>query len=218
MSQETKVFIGIGIATLLIVIGGAFIMGKPSTPDTPETPADQKLLTKDDSYKIATDSAKVTLVEFGDFQCPACGSAHPIVSQLLKEYKEDITFVFRHFPLPIHKNAVTAAMAAEAAGEQGKFFEMHDMLFENQKEWSDNNDPLFIFENYAKTLDLDVEKFSSDIKSKKYKDKIQQDQNDGGVLGVNSTPTFFINGMIQKGALPYESFKQVIENTIQNTN
>lgn len=211
MSQETKILAGIGIATVLIVVGGAFFLGGGPTPDKPTTPADAKTLIKEDSHKKGPTSAKVTLVEFGDFQCPACGASHPIVKQILEDDKENIQFAYRHFPLPMHKNAVKAALAAEAAGAQGKFFEMHDLLFENQSEWSEENNPEEFFEKYASELDLDLDKFRADMKDKKYEDKINKDKADGNALGVSSTPTFFINGQLQAGGLPYDQFKEKID-------
>ncbi len=211
MSTETKILGGIGLATILIVVAGAFFMGGNPTPDKPTPPADQKLLVKNDSQKMISPDAKVTLVEFGDFQCPACGASHPIVKQLMGDYKGQVNFVFRHFPLPMHKNAMKAANAAEAAGAQKKFFEMHDLLFENQTEWAEDNNPEKLFEKYAQELKLDIDKFNEDVKSKKYEDKVKADQADGNAVGVNSTPTFFINGTMQAGGLPYDQFKAKIE-------
>ncbi len=218
MSTETKMLGGIGLATILIVVAGAIFMGGSATPDKPTPPADQKLLVKGDSQKITAPDAKVTLVEFGDFQCPACGASHPIVKQLLNEYEDKITFVFRHFPLPMHKNAMRAASTAEAAGAQKKFFEMHDLLFENQAEWAEEDNPEELFEKYAQELKLDIDKFNEDLKSKKYEDKIKADQADGNAAGVNSTPTFFINGKVQAGGLPYDQFKAKIEESLKEAN
>ena len=216
MSSETKFLAGIGIVTVLIVVLGAYFVGGSSTPNKSTPPVDQKLLAKQDSQKIAATKARVTLVEFGDFQCPACGASHPIIKRLLDEYKNDLTFVFRHYPLPMHKNALKAANAAEAAGAQKKFFEMYDLLFENQTEWSESNKSDEIFEKYAIELDLDVDKFIEDIKTKKYESKIKADQADGNALGVNSTPTFFINGEMQSGGLPYDQFKAKIDEILNS--
>lgn len=217
MSTETKVFAGLGAATILIVGIGAFLMGGNSTPDKPQPPVDSKILVHSDSHQIGPKSPKVTLVEFGDFQCPACGASHPVVKQLQAEYKDNLTFVFRNFPLPMHKNAIQAALAAEAAGEQGKFFEMHDLIFENQKDWSESNDPLGkYFIEYAKQLDLDIAKFEKAVKDKKYQSKIEKDQADGNSVGTVSTPTFFINGVKQSGGLPYTEFKAKIDSSLKN--
>jgi protein-disulfide isomerase len=216
MSTENKIFAGLGIVTILIIGVGAFMMGGTSTPDKPKPPVEQSLLVKADSYTKGAKNPKVTLVEFADFQCPACGASHPIVKQLTEEYKQDVKFVFRHFPLPMHKNAMKASLAAEAAGAQGKFFEMEALLFDNQNEWGESNKPEEHFEKYAKDLSLDVEKFLGDIKEKKNEDKIKRDIADGNAAGATSTPTFFINGQLQAGGLPYDQFKAKIESAINS--
>lgn len=216
MNQEQKILTGIGIATVAIVVGAAFLVGGTKNTDMPEKPADINVLIRPDSHKTSSESAKVTLVEFGDFQCPACGASHPIVKELISNYKDDMTFVYRHYPLPMHKNARIAALAAESAGAQGKFFEMENLLFENQKEWSEDGDPLNkFFIKYATDLGLDVKKFEADVKNKTYEKKIEKDQLDGNSVGVASTPTFFINGQIQKGGLPYDEFKAKIDKILK---
>ena len=212
MTQEAKILIGIGIATLVIVVGAAFMFGgsTSSTKDAtnPKITKDQeKLLIRGDSYQKKVDGAKITLVEFGDFECPACGAAYPVVTQLLNDYKGKINFVFREFPLPSHPNGPIGAEAAEAAGANGKFFEMYDALYQNQKEWGEDKNPMQFFEKYAKLIGLDVEKFKADVNSKKFDARIQKDIADGNSLGVNATPTFFLNGEKITGGLPYNDFK-----------
>jgi protein-disulfide isomerase len=210
VSNETKILGGIGLATIAIVVLGAFFIGGSKSPTEPPAPASTEKLVKSDSYKIGSESAKVTLVEFGDFQCPACGASHPIVKQIIAEEGDDIQFVFRHYPLSFHKNAVKAALAAEAAGRQDKFFEMHDLIFDNQAEWSEEGNADEFFEKYAAELGLDIDKFRTDIKDKKLDEKVKRDFADGNAVGVRSTPTFFINGEIQAGGLPYDQFKAKI--------
>lgn len=140
-------------------------------------------------------SPEVTLVEYSDFQCPACGAYYPLVKKVNEKYKEKIRFVYRHFPLAQHKNALLAAQIAEAAGLQNKFWQMHDMLFENQAEWSESNNVDDIFEKYAKSLKLDVAKFRKDLSNESLKKKIDDDRQSGLSYGVNSTPTFYLNGV-----------------------
>jgi protein-disulfide isomerase len=212
MTQETKILGGIGIVTLLLIVGAAlFLGGNPQPGETPGVKADQKILVKKDSNVMGSTSAAVTLVEFGDYQCPACGAAHPVVKQLTDAYKGKIRFVFRNFPLPMHQNAIVAAQAAEAAGAQGKYWEMHDMLYENQDAWSDSTEPVSIFATYAKNLGLDVAQFRDMIAKKTSIGKINGDTDDGIKLGVNSTPTFYINGEKQVGGLSYSAFKEKID-------
>lgn len=194
MNGEVKTLLGIGAVTLIILLGGVYFLSKtPAGVDTQTKKADPKLLIRKDSNKITTDSAKLTLVEFGDFQCPACGNMHPVVKQILNDNKGKITFVYRNYPLSQHKNAQIAAETAEAAGSQGKYWEMVDLLFENQAEWNESNTPLDIFADYAKKLALDEDKFKQEVSGQSHINKINQDKEDGNNLGVNSTPTFFVN-------------------------
>jgi protein-disulfide isomerase len=156
-------------------------------------------------------NAKTTLVEFSDFQCPACASYEPMVRRLLLETGGGMRLVYKHFPLTsIHRNAFLAAQAAEAAGLQGKFWEMHDILFEKQGEWAESNKAEDVFVKFAADLKLDVEKFRQDLASPYIKDKIQKNQEEGIKLGVNATPTFAINGKIIKTPRTYEEFKALV--------
>lgn len=211
MSQDTKIILGIGLATVVLIIGGAFWLGQSSSKSAVQTAsssADPKLLIRSDSHQTASGSAQPTIVEFGDYQCPACGQAEPIVEQARKL---NANFVFRNFPLPQHRNALISAEAAEAAGEQGKFWEMHDRLYQNQTEWSESTDALTIFTGYAKDLGLDTTKFKDEVTSNKFADQINQDKNDGLALGVDSTPTFFINGQKLVGVPSLDDFKNAIK-------
>jgi protein-disulfide isomerase len=136
------------------------------------------------------DDAPVTLVEYGDFECPYCGMAHPIVKSAQRELGNQLRFVFRNFPLAeLHLHARLAAQAAEAAGAQGRFWEMHDMLFEHQ----DALEPQDLI-GYAKSLGLAVPRFERDLEAGTYAKKVRDDFRSGVRSGVNGTPTFFVNG------------------------
>lgn len=143
-------------------------------------------------------AGKVILVEYGDYQCPGCGGAHPNFKSLTETYADDVTFIFRNLPLTsIHPNARAAAGVAEAAGLQGKFWEMHDILFENQNDWGnlDASKRATVFESYAKGLNLDIEKYNTDLAGTSVNQKIQFDQALFKTTGAElSTPTFFLNG------------------------
>ena len=141
--------------------------------------------------------SSVVLVEYGDFQCPACASAAGAVGSLKQEYKDDIAFVYRHFPLTsIHPNALATATVSEAAANQGKFWEMHDLLFERQSQWEsvDASERGTLFEQYADQLGLDVETFKEDIQSDEIANKINFQRSVASNDGVSATPTFFLNG------------------------
>jgi protein-disulfide isomerase len=209
MTQDVKVIVGIAIATLAILGGIIFFGGHSGTK--PTGPASEKLLIRDNSNKISADGAKVTIVEFGDYQCPACGAVYPTLKQVLNDYKGKINFVFRNYPLPQHPNALIAAEAAEAAGDQGKYWEMHDKLYDNQNAWAEESKPIDIFVGYARDLSLDANKFKSDVESNKFADKITSDQQDGNDLGVNSTPTIYINGKTLDGVPDYNTIKSKID-------
>lgn len=219
MSNETKILTGIGVVTAAVIIIAAFTLGgKPSqTTNQSSTVSDTaaKLLVRKDSPVTGPANAKVTIVEYGDFQCPACGAAYPIVKQIENNYKGKIKLVFRNFPLQVHPNAPTAAEAAEAAKAQGKFWEMYDKLYSNQNAWSDSTNPIDIFSQYAKDLGLNVEKFTQDVRSKKYASVIQQDMNDGNALGIQATPTFFVNKEMVVGVLPYDQFASKIDSYLK---
>lgn len=214
MTSEAKILLSVAFITLLLLGGAIFFLGKSSPSSEPSPKADSKILLKEDSFKIATDSAKVTIVEFSDFQCPACKSVQPTLGQILKDYQGKVNFYYRHFPLPQHKNAVPAALAAEAAGEQGKFWEMANIIFTQQENWESKSSPQDLFSAYSKELNLNEEQFKKDLENNKFTQKIERDKNDAVSLGVNSTPTFYINGEKMAGALSYNEFKLIIDKEI----
>lgn len=173
--------------------------------EQPTTPVDIKLTSAD--HATGPKNAKVTVVEYSDFQCPYCGTFFPTIQQMLKEYKDKIQFVFRNFPLDqIHPNARPAAIAAECAGEQGKFFEYHDQLFTKQ---ADLNDALY--QTIASGLKLDLTKFNECLKSDRPTKKIDADEQGGLAIGVQGTPTTFVNGVPVSGAQPYAALKAKID-------
>lgn len=155
--------------------------------------------------------AKAALIEYSDFQCPACAAYQPIVKKLSETYGNRIAIVYRHFPLPQHKNAEKAAYAAEAAGRQDKFWEMHDLIFKNQEDWSESPDAEKLFLAYAKELKLNENQFNKDVKSETVKQKIADNLVSGQKLSVNATPTFFLNGEKLENISNFENFKKLID-------
>lgn len=140
-------------------------------------------------------NSTVTLEEFADLQCPSCSVMHTELQKILGEYGTRIRFVFRHLPLTqMHKNAAAAALATEAAAQQGKFWEMQDQLYRNQKAWSDQADVRQIFFDYARTIGLDADRFMRDLRDPELRQRIQADATRGAALGVTGTPTLFLNG------------------------
>ena len=154
--------------------------------------------------------APVTIVEFSDFQCPFCTRVNPTIEKVFETYLDQVRVVFKHNPLPFHKDAPLASEAALAAGAQGKFWMMHDLLFENQRKLK--RDDLIA---YAKQLGLNVDQFTSDLDTHKYKAQVDQDLAEGKALGVRGTPNFFINGRKISGAQPFDVFKEKIDEALK---
>jgi protein-disulfide isomerase len=212
------------------VIGHYVVPGSPSTETKPGvTVVDQKRPTSPtpppsrpnvgaEVYKVAVGNApvrggaapKVTIIAFSEFQCPYCGRVKPTLDQIEKTYGKDVQISFKHFPLSFHPNAMPAAIAAEAAKDQGKFWEMHDKLFANQTALDRPS-----LEKYAQEIGLDMGKFKAALDSNKGKDQIEANMKEGTQFGVRGTPGFFINGRFFRGAQPFDNFKAVIDDEIK---
>jgi protein-disulfide isomerase len=178
---------------------------KGPKPGAPDPKATYKVEVGDAHFKGGAD-AKVTIVEWSDFQCPYCGRVVPTIGEINKAYGDEVRIAFKHNALPMHNRARPAALAAEAAGKQGKFFEMHDLLFANAKELTDEN-----FVKWAGDLGLDVEKFKKDLTDPAIGKKVDDNQKQGTTLGARGTPAFFVNGRYLSGAQPFDAFKAVID-------
>ncbi len=210
MNKDTKKLIWIGIAAL-VVIGGGILAYTASQPgNLPK--ADPKLLVNENSHtsEQGTRNYTITLVEFGDYQCPACAYAQAAVEELLANNPQ-VKLVFRQYPLPMHEHSMIAAEAAEAAGAQGKFWEMHKALFTNQDIWVKMKTPMDAFVEIAKKLNLDVEKFKQDVETHKFAERINKDREDGTNAGVQGTPTFFINGKLYSNGLGISGLQRAID-------
>lgn len=209
----SKQFWGVIVAIVLIFVGIFALSGGKS---------DNSGGSKSDSVK-ATNHTKgagttgVKLVEYGDFQCPYCEQYSPTVDSILQEYGDKITFQFRNFPLQnLHKNAFAAARAAEAAGLQGKYWEMHDTLYQasNWQDWSESNDATKFFETYASQLGLNSAQYKKDFASSKVNDLINADMAAGNKLGITGTPTFFVDGKQVTINNTPDAFKKVLDAAI----
>ena len=214
----TWITVGVLVATTL----GIIVLGLSQSPSSDGTGAGALApAITDVDWKAGAIDAKVSVIEYGDFQCPACGAYHPIVKRLIDEYKDRVIFVYRDFPLDqVHENARIAAQAAEAAGLQGKYWEMHNLLFEKQNSWS-----LLPFgigargsiESIASSLGLDMDKFRSDIDSNGVKENVNADAAGGEAASVNHTPTFFVNLKQIKNPAGYDEFKSIIDQALAET-
>jgi protein-disulfide isomerase len=200
-------FVIIGVV-LVAVIGAVVLMSQRASNDATvnenfnanpaanQTPAGPRQIAAGapDPYARGGTSAPITIEEFSDFQCPACGVLEPGLRKVVNDYGQRVRLIFRNYPLPMHKYALIAARAAEAAGQQGKFWEMHDALYDNQKEWSDAMEPRVQFDSYATRLGLDVQRFKADMERPDLVERIKADMQRGNSLNVRGTPTVYLNG------------------------
>lgn len=211
-----RFWIVLGVVVLALV--GLFFATKKDATTTATVDGDPKTILASDHVRGGKDGS-VTLIEYGDFQCPACGSYYPMLKELESTYGDKVNFVFRHFPLiQIHPNAFAAARAAEAAGNQGKFFEMHDKLYDTQRAWGEaTTNQQSLFESYAEELGLNMEQFKNDYASNEVADRINQDLSTGQqTFDVNSTPTFVLDGVKITSPSTIDDFKQVLDKAIAN--
>jgi len=185
----------------------------PAAPAPAAPPVQVRAVDPGDGPAIGPKHAKVVIVEWSDFQCPFCGRVEPTLKQIQDTYKDDVRIVWRNEPLPFHPNALPAAKAAMAAAKQGKFWEMHDKMFANQKDLSEAK-----YEEWARDIGVDVARWKADKDSPAIAEAIQKDNNYGQQVGANGTPSFFINGKLIAGALPFDTFKAVIDEQIAKAN
>ena len=202
------------VQAALADVGKAFREGAgaralpPARADQPPTPdPGTRYAVKTDGAPVRGPAdAKVTVVEFLDFQCPFCSRVQPTLAQIQKTYGDKVRIVFKHMPLRIHAQAPGAAAAAEAAHGQNKFWEMHDLMFANQGELGDAK-----YQEWASQIGLDMGRFQKDLKSPAVSQRIEADSEEAARLGVSGTPAFFINGRYVSGAQPFDAFKKVID-------
>ena len=219
--MSTKTWI-IFAAVCVVLFGGLIVYSQRGRADVSSVKQNSILAASEASGNIAdrvdgTKGAKVTLIEYGDFQCPGCGSAHPTVKSLVEKYGDDMAFVFRNYPLTDrHPNARAAAAAAEAAGQLGKYWEMHNLIFESQDEWSDASADQrgTLFKGYAGQVGLNGNTFEKTLKdqSERLNRKISFDQALGRKVKVSGTPTFYLNGTLidSEAFSSQESFEKIL--------
>lgn len=202
-----------GLFTLLIVVAGSiwYITGNKTNDSTGTTGSLTANMEVPGEWGIGNPDAPLRIVEFGDYQCGACAFFHPIVKELLEYYPDEIYFVWHHFPLVnAHQFAVMAASAAEAAGRQGKFWEMHDLIMTNQQAWA-RGMASTAFLSYARQLGLDDEQFLRDVRDEEILERIERQYNLGISLNIRSVPSFFINGEYVQNPPNLNAFRALIE-------
>lgn len=204
------------LAVVVLGLFGIFIFtGKDKNNQTAFTGDASKVQSSD--HVVKAPNEKVVLIEYGDFQCPGCYSYYPIVKNLKETYKDQMTFVFRNLPLrQIHSNAQAAALAAEAAAKQGKFWEMHDKLYDTQPSWRDViTSQQTLFECYAEELGLNMQQFKADYKSAAVADKVSRDESSATAFKANSTPTFVLDGKKIDNPGDQTNFDKLIRDAIK---
>lgn len=217
--------VAFGLLLVISIVTGGFsgstetgkVAVAPSAGAVPQTQpiADVDI---DDDAILGDEDAEVTIVSFEDFQCPFCKRSFDQTFPLIKQnYIETgkVRYVYRDYPLPFHTEADEAANAAECAGDQDKFWEMHEKLFENQAEWAGSTNVNSFLKGYAGDIGLDQGKFDSCLDSRKYDKEIKADIDAGTKYGVSGTPTFFVNGIKLVGAQPYSAFEAAIEQALK---
>ena len=221
MNTNRRKEILFGAAFVVLVVGLMIVAGMASngtsTQPSEYVGTQTSAIVADDHIK-GDPNSPVSIIIYGDYQCPACAAYEPVLKRLESEYAGKVAFVFRNFPLyQAHPNAEIAAKAAEAAALQGKFWEMHDMLYAKQTEWSGKSTGSVVenyFSKYAAAIGLDMQKFNTDINSDTVKEKIFRDLNGGNAAEVDHTPTFFINLTQIKNPSGYDEFKSIIDSKL----
>jgi protein-disulfide isomerase len=182
MKKYSAVLIIAGVLLIAIIAGVLLLRSRGNNDISPQQPVE------------SSSPSVVTLEEFGDYQCPPCAQLHPTIKEIKQQFGPNLNFVFRNLPLTIHKNALIAAQAAEAARVQNRFWEMHDFLYQNQDVWKDDKNPEARFVKYAGDLGLDAARFEQDLAGDQVRFRIQADLDAASRLGINATPTILING------------------------
>lgn len=205
-----KLILGLVAGVGLLVAGLWYLSGMEEADPT-------ILEVKESEWQQGPSEAKVTLVEYADFECPACAAYQPVLKDVKNIFKDELRFVYRSFPLSMHRNAFASALAAEAAGKQGKFWEMHDLLYAKQKEWSGKTaEDRGLFEKYATELGLNLDQFKADVASDELRTKVEEQKASGEDLNVRGTPTFFLNGEQLDNPNNAQAFKDLIRSKIES--
>jgi protein-disulfide isomerase len=212
MSKVTKPVIVIVLAIAVAAGAAVFLARQPDSDNGGKNEPTTKLDQAVGGHFRGPENAEVTLVEFGDYQCPSCGAYHPFVKEILNRYPTKVRLEFHHFPLiTIHPNSMAASKAAEAAGQQGHYWEMHDALFEYQAQWADRPDPKPIFAAIANRIGINGTILLQDMENPALQERILKDVEQGDKAAIQAVPTFFIKGQQVHIKATTDDFVQVIE-------
>lgn len=207
----------VGVLVVVIIAVAAFFASQGATPVGPRGVLSEPVTAAD--WRLGAASSTVTLVEYADFECPACAAYHLVIKQLVADYPDQLAFIYRHFPLAQHRSARLAAAYAEAAGRQGQFWPMHDLIFANQTQWQrqsvEQNEATF--RRYAQNLGLNLAQLEADLRDPAIEAKINSSYAAGTASGVKATPSFFLNGELISTPRSYNDFKVLIDNALSNS-
>lgn len=213
------VWILLAAAVVAAIIGYAVAQGnsKAASPQAADAATTEQQVVRENSRVLSqAPSEKAVLVEFLDFECEACLAAYPLVEQIREEYAGELTFVVRYFPIPSHANAVNAAVAVEAAAQQGKIEEMYTRMYETQTEWGEQQtSKADVFRGFAQEMGLDMEAYDSAVADPATLERVEQDRQDGLALGVQGTPTFFLDGELLQPAST-EDFRAQVDAAVND--
>ncbi len=207
---------GIFVLILALIVWGLIAAGNKNSGLTTEVVTLAKPVSASD-WTIGSSTAPVTMVEYADFQCPACQTYAPLIQQLIEQEGNKLFFVYRYFPLPQHSNAISSAEAAQAAGLQGKFWEMHDKLFANYADWEDLADPTSIYLGYAQAIGISTTTFLKDMTSAPVVKLVKDSYQEAIDSKLDYTPTIFINGKRIVNPQSFAAFKKVIDDAASST-
>lgn len=212
-------FIVVGIVGLLTIAGGVMLYrAHRPAPLTGAKPSTTTAGGHESGHVRGTENGPVTLEEFGDYQCPPCSTVAGIIDDMERAYRPQLRVVFRNFPLAMHVHATEAAYAAEAAGLQGRFWQMHDVLYREQAVWSKTTDVMPTLIAYARVIGLDVDRFKADMHDPKVKALVESDQREGAQRGVKSTPTIFINNVaLEPNSQNQAGLRAAIDSAVKET-
>lgn len=214
--------VGIWVAVALVTFFTAwglivFVNNSPASFPSSSPVGIPKPVSDQDITLGTKNKAKVTLIEYADFQCLACAISMQFVQKLHEDFKDKLLVVFRFFPLAgAHQNSMPSAQAAFAAHKQNKFWEMSELLFQNQDSWANDENPQAIFTDYAKKLNLNLDQFTVDYNSNSTKEFINNEENEGLAIGIDRTPSLFVDGKLIENPQRYEDFKQIIQNALND--
>ncbi len=205
----------IGVAVLIFAALTWVILKMPADQASGANQAENVTFNDQNDPSVGPASAKVTVHEYSDFQCPYCSQADPVFRQVIAQYQDRVRFVWKDFPLPMHANSNVSANAARCAQVQGRYQAYHDKLFDVQNDWADQQDPKSLFLQYAKTLGLDVSAFQSCLGRQSQQSLIQADVDEGQQNNVDATPTFFVNS-IRESALSLQGWQKVLDQALKD--